>query len=112
LECVVVSDGRQALQALKQDAFDLILMDINMPVLDGIQATRHIRQLSGDESQIPILALTANAMMEDRQRCLSAGMNGFVSKPIRMATLRAALVELLPEQLSPASTQAGSTSPS
>ncbi|MDO6680736.1 ATP-binding protein [Oceanobacter sp. 5_MG-2023] len=112
LECVVVSDGRQALQALKQDAFDLILMDINMPVLDGIQATRHIRQLSGDESQIPILALTANAMMEDRQRCLSAGMNGFVSKPIRMATLRAALVELLPEQLAPASTQAGSTSPS
>ncbi|WP_369856306.1 response regulator [Candidatus Thalassolituus haligoni] len=108
LECTVVSDGREALQALQQDTFDLILMDINMPVLDGIQATREIRQLSADISQIPILALTANAMMEDRQRCLSAGMNGFVSKPIRMETLRTALVELLPTQASP---QPGSTSP-
>ena len=67
-----------------------------MPILDGISATQQIRDLGAAKSTIPILALTANAMMEDRQRCLDAGMNGFISKPIRMDSLRAAIASLLP----------------
>ena len=58
-----------------------------MPVMDGITATEKIRELSFPKNQVPILALTANAMMEDKERCMKAGMNGFISKPIKLERL-------------------------
>jgi CheY-like chemotaxis protein len=68
--------------------FDLILMDIQMPVMGGIDATKKIRQLEkGQNSQIPIVALTANAMKGDREICLSAGMDEYLAKPIQKAQL-------------------------
>jgi CheY-like chemotaxis protein len=75
-------NGEQALEAAQNKAFDLILMDMRMPVMDGIQATRAIRDLPTTAAMTPIIALTANARREDEAQCLSAGMDGFISKPI------------------------------
>jgi len=70
----------------QQKHFDLILMDVQMPVMDGFEATRMIRQLEqAGNAHTPILACTANAMKGDAERCVAAGMDGYVSKPIRMA---------------------------
>jgi signal transduction histidine kinase/CheY-like chemotaxis protein len=77
-----VEDGARAVQAAREWSFDLILMDMQMPALDGLQATRLIRALGGAPSATPIVALTANAMRADREACLSAGMDDFISKPI------------------------------
>jgi CheY-like chemotaxis protein len=80
---VLVEDGRQALDALKNEAFDLVLMDVQMPEMDGLEATMAIReneQITGDH--IPIIAMTAHAIKGDRERCLEAGMDAYVSKPI------------------------------
>ncbi len=96
LHCTVAEDGLAAVQAVQSQHFDLVLMDINMPVMDGITATRRIRESDMPNNNLPILALTANAMMEDRQRCLQAGMNGFISKPIKVDALRIAIAEALP----------------
>ncbi len=94
---VVVSNGREALAALEREQFDLILMDVQMPELDGIQATAAIRQKEQHTStRLPIIALTARAMPEDRERCLEAGMDGYVSKPIRADELLAVVEGLLP----------------
>ncbi len=95
ISCDVVENGEQAVTAILQQDYDLILMDVNMPVLDGIAATERIRDLSYPKNQVPILALTANAMMEDKDRCLKAGMNGFVSKPIKLELLSNAIAGLL-----------------
>ena len=84
---MVVENGKLALEEVTNKNYDIVLMDINMPILDGISAAEKIRQLPFPRNQIPILALTANAMMEDRERCMDAGMNGFVSKPINIAHL-------------------------
>ncbi len=77
-----VQDGSLAVQAVKQHDFDLVLMDCQMPVMDGFAATREIRSLESPKAKIPIIALTANAYKEDRERCLDAGMNEHVAKPI------------------------------
>lgn len=95
LSCHIVENGEQAVAEVLQKDYDLVLMDVNMPVLDGIAATERIRDLSYPKSQVPIIALTANAMMEDRNRCLAAGMNDFVSKPIKLDALRQAMVGVL-----------------
>ncbi len=79
----VVCNGREALQALDQQVYDLLLMDIQMPEMDGFDATALIRkneEVTGDH--LPIIAMTAHAMKEDRERCLAAGMDGYISKPI------------------------------
>lgn len=77
-------DGREALDACKSDAFDLILMDIQMPGMDGIAATRAIRKIEAvDGTHTPIVAMTAYAMAGDRERCLAAGMDDYISKPLR-----------------------------
>lgn len=87
IQSTIVENGEQALhQAMNRD-FDLVLMDVNMPVMDGITAAEKIRELSFPKNKMPILALTANAMMEDKERCLRAGMNGFISKPINITRL-------------------------
>jgi PAS domain S-box-containing protein len=87
IEVVVVENGELALHQTINKTFDLVLMDINMPTMDGITAAEKIRELSFPKNQVPILALTANAMMEDKERCIKAGMNGFISKPIKLGRL-------------------------
>ena len=92
-EVRVAGDGREALEALKQDAFDLVLMDCNMPVMGGLEATRRLRDGTGGvrDPDVPVIALTANAMDGDREACLAAGMNDFLAKPVNIATLRQAI---------------------
>ena len=85
---VVAGNGREALETLRKDTFDLVLMDVQMPEMDGLEATRAIRdteQVSG--THLPVIALTAHAMKGDRDRCLAAGMDGYLSKPIPAAEL-------------------------
>lgn len=88
----VANNGREALDTLEQEAFDLILMDVQMPVLSGLEAAAMIREkekTSGEHTRI--VALTANAMSGDREKCLAAGMDGYLSKPIRVEELLAVL---------------------
>jgi CheY-like chemotaxis protein len=85
-----VTDGRQAIDAASARDYSAILMDCEMPVLDGYAATAEIRRGQPDV-RVPIIAMTANITEIDRQRCLDAGMDDFVSKPILMDVLRAAL---------------------
>ncbi len=87
----VVDNGRFAVDAVQAEVYDLVLMDIQMPEMDGVTATKTIRSLGTDRALIPILALTANAMKGDRQSYLAAGMNGYISKPIDKAKLLAAV---------------------
>jgi len=87
-EAKVVSNGREALAAFEVGQFDVILMDVQMPEMDGFEATAAIRQLeSGQNRHIPIIATTAHAMRGDRERCLQAGMDGYLGKPIRSRDL-------------------------
>ncbi len=79
----VAGNGQEVLEKLKTRQYDVILMDVQMPVMDGIQATKAIRAQETNGSHIPIIALTAHAMKGDAERCLAAGMDGYVSKPIR-----------------------------
>ena len=84
----VVDNGQEALDALARESFDLVLMDVQMPIMDGYTATRRIRELENPAlAGIPILAMTANAFDEDRRNALECGMNGFLSKPIVIADL-------------------------
>jgi CheY-like chemotaxis protein/HPt (histidine-containing phosphotransfer) domain-containing protein len=87
----VASDGRQAVDMLRAGSYAVVLMDCQMPRLDGLAATREIREGGGEASRTPIIALTASALASDRERCLAAGMDDFVSKPLRRETLMAAL---------------------
>ncbi|MEN9657320.1 MAG: hypothetical protein RL571_785 [Pseudomonadota bacterium] len=89
----VVDDGKAAVQAVEKNTYDLVLMDCQMPNMDGFDATRTIRALSSDKCNVIILALTANAFKEDVQRCLDSGMNGFLSKPISIEVLQAELLK-------------------
>jgi two-component system, sensor histidine kinase len=86
-EAQFAHDGRAAVLALQQGEFDLVLMDLHMPELDGLAATRAIRALPGDKAALPIIALTADAYAETRVRCFDAGMNGFLSKPVTLDAL-------------------------
>jgi CheY-like chemotaxis protein len=91
-EVSVAAHGGEALDQLEQSEFDLVLMDCNMPVMDGYEASRQIRR-SGRWPQLPIVALTANAMSEERERCRAAGMSDYLAKPFRREEL-AALLDL------------------
>jgi signal transduction histidine kinase/CheY-like chemotaxis protein/HPt (histidine-containing phosphotransfer) domain-containing protein len=99
-----VTTARNGLEAVDQAAaseFDLILMDVQMPELDGLEATRRIRATPGRNQSKPILALTANAFVEDAMRCKEAGMNEHLTKPIRRSALQAALLRHLGERKQP-----------
>nr|HMP63765.1 response regulator [Phenylobacterium sp.] len=78
-----VENGAQAVEAVTEEAFDLILMDMQMPVMDGLEATRRIRALGDARAATPIVAMTANAMQSDQDACYAAGMDDFVSKPFQ-----------------------------
>ena len=93
-EVVVAQDGQEAIELFQAQPFDVILMDVQMPKVDGLEATRKIRSLeTAENAHVPIIAMTAHAMTADRERCFQAGMDGFVAKPIRKLTLLQALQE-------------------
>jgi CheY-like chemotaxis protein len=91
----VASDGNAALRAAAGKDYDLILMDCQMPGLDGYECTRHLRA-NASTASVPIVAMTANAMKGDRDRCLAAGMTDYISKPVSAERLRALLSQYLP----------------
>ncbi len=94
----IAETGRAALAALDREEFDLILMDVQMPEMDGLEATAAIRvreRISG--AHIPILAMTAHAMNGDRERCLAAGMDGYVAKPVHKSELLEAIARVSAE---------------
>ena len=78
----IAGDGAVALEMVAQNRYDIVLMDVQMPTMDGMEATRRIRQSEKGSHRIPIIAMTAHAMMGDREECLSVGMDDYVSKPI------------------------------
>jgi CheY-like chemotaxis protein len=95
----VAANGREALAALDAEAFDLVLMDVQMPGMDGIEATAAVRQRERSTGKhLPIVAMTAHAMKGDDRRCLDAGMDGYLAKPIRSEELYA-LLDGFPENL-------------
>ena len=105
-EVTIVNNGREAVEQLQAASFDCILMDVQMPEMDGIEATRHIRQLPDPvKANIPIIALTANALKGDSERYLAAGMNDYLSKPFDEARLFRVIARNLTE-LAPAQTLA------
>jgi CheY-like chemotaxis protein len=92
----VAGNGREALDQVSSNPYDLILMDVQMPEMDGLQATVAIReQEAGTDRHIPIVALTAHAMVGDRERCLGAGMDGYVTKPVQPPVLFQAIADAL-----------------
>jgi CheY-like chemotaxis protein len=107
----VVADGLAAISAWQTGKFDLIIMDCQMPQMDGYAATREIRRLEAGKSHIPIVALTAHAMKGDEEKCRAAGMDDYLSKPIDRAKLDAALERLLPSSLAMTPTAAKEPSP-
>jgi CheY-like chemotaxis protein len=84
-------NGKKALEILPQHHPELIFMDVNMPELDGFATTRLIRQMPEPYRSIPIIALTADAMQGDKERCIDAGMNSYISKPFRLEEIESAL---------------------
>jgi two-component system, sensor histidine kinase and response regulator len=113
----VAGTGREALEALERERFDLVLMDLQMPDMDGLAAVKAIRDLEARASRgtwvpsasssfsaggrIPVVAVTAHAMRGDEERCLAAGMDGYVTKPIRPTELASAIERLLPRETLP-----------
>ena len=95
LEAVFVENGRQAVEAVRTQDFDLVLMDLHMPEMDGLTATQAIRQLGGLKGSIPVVAVTAEAMPEQVRKCLAAGMDAHVAKPIRPDVLYGVIEEVL-----------------
>lgn len=87
-------DGNQAVRKIEESSYALVLMDMQMPLLDGVEATRQIRRLS-ERQEIPILAMTANVFAEDKARCLEAGMNDFLAKPLDPDMLFSSLLKWL-----------------
>jgi signal transduction histidine kinase/ActR/RegA family two-component response regulator len=94
-EVVVVENGLLAIEKLKTETFDVVLLDCQMPVMDGYTAAREIRRLPGAVSNIPIIAMTAHAMTGDREKCMEAGMNEYISKPVKKEVIAEVLARFL-----------------
>ena len=94
-----VANGKEAIKALETGSYDMVLMDIQMPEMDGYEATRTIRDPRSNvcNHNVPIIAMTAHAMKGDRERCIEAGMDDYVSKPIRLEPLLETIRRFLPE---------------
>ena len=90
-QAIIVDDGASAVASLERETYDVVLMDRHMPNLDGLEATRRIRQMAGDRARTPIVALTASVMVGDRQDCLAAGMDAVLAKPIEVEMLQKTL---------------------
>ena len=100
-QIVVVDNGLEAVDAVQHRQFDVVLMDVQMPEMDGLEATRNIRKLAHPlKSSVPVLALTAHALVSDRQRCLEAGMDDYLSKPFKASDLIAKIESLVENQSS------------
>ena len=97
-EVEIAENGQIAAEMFEQGQYDLIFMDIQMPVLDGYQATQAIRAKEKEGEHITIIALTANAMSGDREKCMEAGMDDYVPKPIETTTIEAMLSKYLSEK--------------
>ena len=96
-----VGNGLEAIEALRQLPYDLVLMDCQMPELDGYDATRAMRRMRGQMGTIPVIAMTAHALSGDRAKCIAAGMDDYLSKPVKSTDLEARLVAWLSKQHSP-----------
>jgi len=95
-QVLVAKNGREALEMLQWETVDLILMDVQMPEMDGLEATRRIRELERKTgAHVPILAMTANALQGDRDKCLGAGMDGYLTKPVQSNQLYQAIEDVL-----------------
>ena len=95
-EVDLANDGFEAVEMAAKNDYDVILMDMQMPNMDGVEASTRIRAMGGPRSQTPIIAITANASEDDRSRCITAGMNGFQSKPISVEKLRGVIQSIAP----------------
>ena len=96
LDVDIAGNGVEGVKAIERQRYDLVLMDIQMPVMNGYEATKEIRRLKDKQkSCIPIIAMTANAMDGDREKCLEAGMDDYVSKPIKPITLQEVILRNL-----------------
>lgn len=96
VECDIAENGIEAIKKIQEnDDYDFVFMDLNMPKMDGLQATREIRKLNSDKSNIIIIALTANAMQGDKQKCLAAGVNDYIKKPLSLKKLKETLQKWL-----------------
>jgi CheY-like chemotaxis protein len=97
----IVENGRAAVAAVEQGAFDVVLMDVQMPEMDGFEATAIIRSKETQGHRLPIIAMTAHAMKGDRERCLEKGMDGYLTKPFRPEALYDALAAVVPRGVAP-----------
>ena len=97
-DCSVAENGRDALKALRETPYDIVFMDCQMPVMDGFEATERIRRGEAGPSDVPIVAMTAGAFIEDRRRCLAMGMDEFLSKPVRSRDLKRVLAQFVWER--------------
>jgi CheY-like chemotaxis protein len=96
LACAVdtAENGQEGLEAVCRGLYDVVLMDCQMPVMDGFSATEAIRRADGEAGRTPIVAMTANAMQGDRERCLAAGMDDYIAKPVQLDELKRVLASL------------------
>jgi two-component system sensor histidine kinase/response regulator len=94
----IANNGKEALDKATENSFDIIFLDIQMPLMDGYDVVRHYRKHEAEEQHTPVIAITANALRGDEKKCLDAGMDAYLSKPIRGEKLEEILLHYFPKQ--------------